>query len=103
MTGLEVRLGRIERLLIALIEKGLLMTTQFEALQAEVARNTSVDQSAIVLLTGLARQIEALKGDPVELQVLADSLKASSDALAAAVAANTVAAPAEPALEPGPT
>jgi len=61
------------------------------ALTAEVARNTSVDESAIVLLTGLAAQIEALKTDPVALQGLADTLRGSSDALAAAVAANTPA------------
>ena len=62
------------------------------ALTAEVERNTSVDQSAIALLTGLAAQIEALKTDPVALQTLADQMKGSSDALAAAVLANTPAA-----------
>jgi len=63
------------------------------ALTAEVARNTEVDSSAIALLTGLAAQIEALKTDPVALQTLADQMKGSSDALAAAVLANTPAAP----------
>jgi len=59
------------------------------ALTAEVARNTEVDQSAITLLNGLAAQIEALKTDPVALQALADTMRGSSDALAAAVVANT--------------
>lgn len=63
------------------------------ALTAEVSRNTEVDQSAIALLTGLAAQIEALKTDPAALQALADQLKGSSDALAAAVVANTPVAP----------
>src|SRR5512138_1769637 len=67
------------------------MAGELDTLTAEVARNTQVDQSAITLLTGLAAQIEALKGDPVALQGLADSLKSSSDALAAAVVANTPA------------
>jgi hypothetical protein len=48
------------------------------ALETEVARNTDVDNSAIALINGLP---------------LADSMKASSDALAAAVTANT---PVEP-------
>lgn len=70
--------------------------TDLTALTAEVARNTTVDQSAITLLQGLAAQIESLKTDPAALQSLADSLRGSSDALAAAVAANTPAAPPTP-------
>lgn len=62
------------------------------ALTAEVTRNSDVDQSAIILLNGLAAQIVALKTDPVALQALADQLKASSTALADAVTANTPAA-----------
>jgi hypothetical protein len=65
------------------------MASDLTALEAEVARNTEVDQSAIVLLQGLATQIEALKNDPVKLQAFVDSLRGSSDALAAAVTANT--------------
>lgn len=60
-------------------------------LQAEVERNTATDQSAIVLLNGLAAKIEELKTDPTALQAFADQLKGSSDALAAAVVANTPA------------
>jgi hypothetical protein len=69
------------------------MATDLSALQAEVTRNGEVDQSAIVLLNGLAAKIEELKADPVALQAFADSLKGSSDQLAAAVVANTPAAP----------
>jgi len=67
--------------------------TDLTALTVEVARNTTVDESAIALLTGLAAQIEALKTDPAALQALADTMRGSSDALAAAVLANTPAAP----------
>lgn len=69
------------------------MATDLTALTAEVARNTEVDQSAIALLNGLAQQIEDLKTDPVALQALADKMRGSSDELAAAVQANTPAAP----------
>lgn len=72
------------------------MAGELDALQAEVARNTDVDASAIALLTGLSAKIQALidaGADPVKLQAFADSLKASSDSLAAAVTANTPAGP----------
>lgn len=68
------------------------MASDLTALEAEVARNTEVDQSAILLLQGLAQKIEELKTDPAALQAFADSLRGSSDALAAAVTANTPAA-----------
>jgi hypothetical protein len=69
------------------------MATDLSGLTAEVTRNTEVDDSAVALINGLATQIEQLKTDPVALQALADSMRASSDKLAAAVAANTPAAP----------
>ena len=69
------------------------MGADLTGLTAEVTRNTTVDDSAIALLNGLAAQIESLKADPVALQALADSIRTSSDNLAAAVVANTPAAP----------
>lgn len=69
------------------------MTAEFDALTAEVARNTTEDQSVIALVNGLADQIAALKDDPAALQALADQLRASNDAVAAAIAANTPSAP----------
>jgi len=83
--------GELIKLVEAIKELGELMSAELEALRAEVEENTAVDQSAITLLQGLAAQIEALKQDPVALQELADKLNASSEALAAAVAANTPA------------
>ena len=82
------QLDRIER-------KEDIMTGELTNLQAEVAETTTVTQSAIVLLNGLAAQLAAAiaSGDPNALVALHDSLKTSTDALAAAVAANTPAAP----------
>jgi chromosome segregation ATPase len=102
MTAADERLGRVERLILALIERGMQMSAQLEALQAEVARNASVIDSAMLLIDALADQIEAAQDDPAALQELANSLRASSDKLAGAVAENTPAAP-EPAPGPGPT
>ena len=85
--------ARLESKIAALTLKQEQVMTDLTALTAEVARNTEVDSSAIALLTGLAAQIEALKTDPVALQALADTMRGSSDALAAAVLTNTPAAP----------
>lgn len=64
-------------------------------LQAAVARDTAVDQSAITLLNGLSAKLQELVNagaDPAAFQKLADDLAATTDALAAAVTANTPAA-----------
>lgn len=70
------------------------------ALSAEVARNTSVDQSAVVLLSGLADQIAALVAaqDVAGLEALVAQLRTDTDGLAAAVTANTPVVP--PPVEP---
>lgn len=69
------------------------MAGEIEALEAEVARNTTVDGSIMTLVTGLAGQIEALKNDPVRLQALVDKLRADNDAIVAKVLEHTPAAP----------
>lgn len=100
----EGRLARIEDLLTALIKQGTdnmaTMQEALDALSAEVARNTTVDESAIALINGLADQIAALaqEGNVQAILDLVTKLKADSDGLAAAVTANT---PQEPG--PGPT
>jgi hypothetical protein len=61
-------------------------------LSAQVEKNTTVEESAVTLISGLAAQIAALKNDPVALQGLVDRLNSSATDLANAVAANTPAA-----------
>lgn len=68
------------------------MSAELDALEAAVTENTSLDDSIIVLVNDLAAQILALKDDPVRLQALAVSLQAKSQALSAAILANTPAA-----------
>jgi len=93
MTGIMARLDQMEIALLGQLQtQGIKMTAEFDALQAEVAKNSEVDQSAIVLLQGLSAQIMALKDDPVALAAMAANLAASSQALADAVVANTPAA-----------
>mgnify|MGYP007044033604 FL=1 len=75
------------------------MALSLDALAAAVAADVTVDQSAITLLGGLTAKIDELIAtsgntiDPAALQALVDQINASKDALAAAVVANTVAAP----------
>lgn len=69
------------------------MSAEFDALTAEVSENSDVIESAVTLIQGLADQIRALADapSPAAIQALADKLDAQSNALAAAVAANTSA------------
>ncbi len=60
-----------------------------DTLTADVANLTTVDQSAVTLINGLAAQIKAAGTDPVALKALTDQMEAQTSALAAAVAANT--------------
>lgn len=70
----------------------------FDALNAEVTNLTSVVDSAVALINGIAAKIEAAvaandAGDNTALSDLASSVRSQADALASAVAANT---PTEP-------
>lgn len=75
-----------------------------QALQAEVAENRAVMESAVVLLSGLKTRLdEALNSPDLQLAIndLAAELDHNTAALAAAVVANTVAEgdPADPASD----
>jgi peptidoglycan hydrolase CwlO-like protein len=93
LDGDEGRLSRIEDLLTTLVAGSTTMSAQLDTLKSEVTENTAVIASAVALIEGLSAQILALKDDPVALAALAAELDTSSNALAAAVAANTPAAP----------
>lgn len=92
-TTADAKLDDILSRLRALQGEGRTMSKELDDLRAEVERDRTVDESAITLLNGLSAQIAAQKDDPVALAKLAEDLKGQSDALAAAVAANTPAAP----------
>jgi hypothetical protein len=77
------------------------MALDLTALEAAVAANTAVDQSASILLTGLTAKIQELinaagNADPAlvaKLQALADQITADNATLSASVAQNTPAQP----------
>ena len=64
-------------------------------LQAQVTAQTTVEQSAITLIQSLAAQITAANGvSPAAVEAVVAQFQSSASALAAAVTANTPAAPA---------
>lgn len=95
--GGDATLRRIEERLNTLVAQGKTMGAELDDLTNRVSDMRSVEQGAVTLLNGLSQQIASLKTDPAALQQLADDLASQSTELAAAVAANTPAAPAPPA------
>jgi len=97
LSALHAQLGTIEQ-----HEEERNMTNQeaLAALAEKVAAVKTVDDSAVALLGGLSQQIRDLVAagtiSPTDLTALADQLDADNAALAAAVTANTPAAPPAP-------
>ena len=69
------------------------MSLELDELTAEVEETKGIEQSAIVLIEGIAAALAAAGTDPAALKALHDSLKTASDELAAAVAANQLPVP----------
>lgn len=88
----DKKLDAVLSKLNTLISKTTIIMTDLSELEAAVAKDTAVDQSAITLLNGLKAALDAAGTDPVKLKALSDQLGSNSDALAAAVVANTPAA-----------
>jgi uncharacterized protein YaaN involved in tellurite resistance len=95
------RLDRIEKKvddlhshLLTIQQQGTKIMAELDDLKTAVARETEVDESAIVLLNGLKAKLDAAiaAGDPAALKALSDSLGTESQKLADAVVANTPAA-----------
>ena len=70
------------------------MAGELAALQANVAKNTDVIESAITLLGNIKALLDAAiaSGDPAALTALSATLGAEDDKLAAAIVASTPAA-----------
>jgi chromosome segregation ATPase len=80
---------RIHKALGEILERLNNMSAELDTLTAEVAETGTVVDSAIALIEGLAQQIRDLANDPAALAQLAADLDAKTNALAAAVSANT--------------
>jgi hypothetical protein len=91
-TQFEAIIFRMDRITQLLIQGEKKMSAEFDALTAQVAASTTVETSAVTLIQGIAARLVG-NPSPAQVSALAASLKSSADALAAAVAANTDAAP----------
>lgn len=75
-----------------------------EDMQAAIAEDDSVTQSAVIAFAKLADQLQTAinsGSDPAAMQAIVDQIRANSTKLAAAIPQNTDA-PAEPAPTPVP-
>lgn len=99
---LRDQLDRIEAKIDTLLRNQQMNATatdqNFANLQASVAQETTVEASAVTLLNGLSAQLAAAiaaanNGDSAALPALQAQIDTSSAALAAAITANTPAAP----------
>lgn len=80
------------RFLYQLVQQGKEIMAGLEELKNAVAAERTVTESAIKLLDGLAAKIAALAPNQADIDALAADVKAQTDALAAAVAADSAAA-----------
>ncbi len=71
------------------------MSAEMDALAAAVKKTSDTEDSAILLIQGIAKQLaDAIaNGNPAALKALSDELTTKADALAAAVVANTPPGP----------
>lgn len=70
-------------------QKGGRIIMKLDELAVQVTENTNLETSAILLIQGIAAALAEAAADPAKVQALADQLKESAAALAAAITANT--------------
>jgi len=95
LDGIKEQLSKILYFMREIYHKERHMEKEMKELQDAVERTTAVETSAVTLIQGIAAQLAAAKEDPAAIAALATQLQSQADALAAAITANTPAAPAE--------
>jgi hypothetical protein len=97
---IESRLARIEQKLDldlslsrAQLQEQFLMATNLDGITQQVTATQDAEQAAIVLLGQLHDMLVAAGTDQSKLDALAEQLRTNKEALAAAIVANTPAAP----------
>lgn len=94
LAAIDVTQCSIVQIYQQLHQQGEIMATTLDNLIEQVAANTDLEQSAIVLIKGLVDSLAAAGNDPAKLEELRASLKASADRLAEALLAGTPGLPA---------
>lgn len=90
--SLDQKLNKIIQALQRLGAQEQIVMQELDDLTAQVKATDDAEQSALVLINGIAARLAAAGTDPAKLAALTSDLKSNSDALAAAVVANTPAA-----------
>jgi uncharacterized protein YoxC len=87
---------RLDQIETALLSIGRNIMATLKDIQDDVTAEKTVIDSAVALLAGLSQQLKdaIAANDPAALQAIVDGLDANKAELAAAVTANTPAAPA---------
>lgn len=93
-TEVVAQLGRIASIVGDIQEKVMATSQVVNDLVQAVADEKTVDDSILALVTQFAATIEQNKDDPAAIQAAVDQLRAEKTRIAAAVTANTPAAPA---------
>ncbi len=88
---LQVVLYRMNRIDLEKMERKIMVT--LDDIVADVTEEKSVIQGAVTLLGQLSQMIKDAGTDPVKLQAVKDLIDSNKADLAAAVVANTPAAP----------
>jgi len=81
-----------------ILQEEFFMGIELDNLSAQVRANTDLEQSAILLITGIAQKLKDASQDPAKVTALAAELKSSATNLAAAIAENTDPPPPPPAV-----
>ena len=89
------QLDRIESKINRLLKQEAQEMSALDDLKTQVTKNTDLEESAVVLIQGIAQQLKdaIAAGNPAALTDLAAQLDKSARDLAAAMAANTPAGP----------
>lgn len=100
LAGFQAALNEINSKLDILLQltrntnmKENIIMADITALQAAVEQETEVTTSVVTLLTELAAELSAANGDQAAIDEVVAKITANADTLAAAVTANTPAAP----------
>lgn len=92
------------RAAIQLLNEGVkAMADKFDVLVEQVAKNTSVTQSAVALIDGLITRLDEAKDDPEQIAAIVADLETQRANLAQAVAQGTPSEPPTPEPVPEPT
>lgn len=90
---LHLKLDRVQNSLENLAIGDLIMSAELDAITIQVTANTDAEASAVILLANISQLLRDAGTDGAKLTALATNLETSRSALAAAIVANTPAAP----------